>query len=82
MEHKFLRLYVDGVWTGKADRTITVQEGKDVVKYDLDEYAKQHGIELPDAKKGKKAVNTIEDIQEKEDADMGSTQSEGSAKES
>ena len=57
MQHKFLRLFVDGVWTGKADRTITVQEGKDVVKYDLDEYAKEY-------------------------ADMGSTQSKGSAKES
>jgi len=82
MEHKFLRLFVDGVWTGKEDRTITVQEGQNVVEYNLDEYAKQHGIELPEGKKAKKVVNTIEDIQEKDDADMGSTQSKGSTKES
>ena len=71
------RSIVNGKW---------IKDSYDVViggeTYDFRDLAKQHGIELPDAKKSKKAVNTIEDIQEKEDADMGSTQSEGSAKES
>jgi len=53
MEHKFLKLYKDGVWTGRHDRKITV-EG---VEHDLDDYAQAHGIELPDAKKSKKKIN-------------------------
>jgi hypothetical protein len=59
MEHRFLNLFVDGVWTGNADRSISINGEK----HDLDEYAKAHGIELPDAKKSKKAINT--DIEEK-----------------
>ena len=59
MEHKFLRLFVDGVWTGHADRTISIAGEK----HDMDEYAKEHGIELPDAKKSKKTINT--DVEEK-----------------
>jgi len=43
MKHKFLRLFKDGVWTGNADRSIRV----DGHVHDLDEYAKEHGIELP-----------------------------------
>ena len=53
MEHKFLRLFVDGKWTGKEDRSITING----VKHDMDEYAKEHGITLPDAKKSTKKVN-------------------------
>ena len=59
MEHKFMRLFVDGVWTGNADRSISIAG----VKHDMDEYAKQHGIELPDAKKSKKTIN--KDVKEK-----------------
>ena len=55
MEHKFLRLFVNGVWTGHADRTISIAGEK----HDMDEYAKEHGIELPE---GKKWINT--DIEE------------------
>jgi len=59
MEHKFMRLFVDGVWTGNADRSISING----LKHDMDEYAKQHGIELPDAKKSKKTIN--KDVKEK-----------------
>lgn len=59
MRHKFLRLYVDGKWTGNADRTIIVNGET----HHLDEYAEAHGIQLPDAKKSKKTINT--DIKEK-----------------
>jgi len=57
MKHKFLRLFdADGNWT-RPTRTIKV----DGVEYDMDEYAKQHGIVLPDSKaqkKPKKEINT------------------------
>lgn len=59
MEHRFLNLFIDGVWTGNADRTISI----DGEKHDMDKYAKQHGINLPDAKKSKKTINT--DVEEK-----------------
>jgi hypothetical protein len=49
---------INGVWT-KSQRKINV----DGVEHDLDEYAKQHGIDLPDSKKSKKQINT--DIEEK-----------------
>lgn len=65
MEHKFLRNFDQhGVWC-KATREITVNGEK----HDLDEYAKAHGISLPDSKKSKKHINT--DIQEESHADMG-----------
>lgn len=67
MQHKFMRLYINGEWTGNPERTIRVNG----VTHDLDTYAKQHGIELPDAKKAKKQVNITEDIQREEHADMG-----------
>lgn len=57
MEHKFLRLFKDGVWTGNEDRSIRVNGEW----HNLDEYAKQHKIELPEGKKPKKAVNTKEE---------------------
>lgn len=65
MEHKFLKNFdKNGIWT-KEDRTIRIQG----VEHDMDEYAKEHGIELPDSKsKPKKQVNI--DIQEEEHADM------------
>ena len=63
MEHKFLKLYKDGVWIGNKERTITVKGEA----HDLDVYAKQHGIELPDAKKPAIKINKQE---EKRDADM------------
>ena len=70
MSHKWLRGYVDGVWT-KPERKIKV----DGEWHDLDEYAKKVGVHLPDTyeqehgmlKKSKKQVNT--DIKEKH-ADM------------
>jgi len=77
MEHKFMRLFVDGKWTGKEDRSITING----VKHDMDEYAKEHGITLPDAKKSTKKVNI--DIQEETHEDMerphdaGSTEVDG-----
>ena len=46
-----MRLYINGEWTGNPERTIRVNG----VTHDLDTYAKQHGIELPDANKGKEA---------------------------
>ena len=70
MEHRFLNLFVNGVWTGNPDRTISING----VKHDMDEYAKQHGIKLPDAKKSKKQINT--DIEEK-DEDMEPTHDSG-----
>ena len=77
MKHKFLRLFVDGKWTGKEDRTIRVSG----VEHDMDEYAKEHGIELPDSKKHnkpkdiKKEVNTNADMGQS--FDKGSTEVDG-----
>lgn len=39
-----------GKWLGNKDRTITV-DGEAIT---IDEYAKEHGIELPDSKHSKK----------------------------
>ena len=63
MTHKLFRLYVDGKWTGNPGRQITVNGEK----VDLDDYAKEHGIELPDSKKHKpkdikKEVNSNADM--------------------
>jgi len=69
-EHKILKLFKDGVWTGHPDRTISINGEK----HDLDEWAKAHGIDLPDAKKTKKQVNSY--------ADMGKTSDEGHLEES
>ena len=76
MEHKFLRLFKDGVWTGNADRTIRVGG----VTHDLDDYAKANGIDLPDAGKSKKTINI--DIEVKDEdlerpLDTGSTDIDG-----
>jgi len=64
MEHKFLNLFVDGVWTGKPDRSIRING----VKHDMDEYAKEHGITLPDSKKSKKQVNSYADLDKQDDS--------------
>ena len=76
MEHKFMRLFRNGVWTGNPDRTIKING----VVHDMDEYAKKHGIELPDAKKSKKKINI--DIEEKHEDmepahDSGDTEVDG-----
>jgi len=71
MTHRFLRLFVDGKWTGNLDRTIKVNGEI----HDLDEYAKEHGIELPDSKAMfkqpkdvKKEVNTHADMGKQDDS--------------
>lgn len=67
MEHRFLKLFVDGVWTGNADRSISILG----VKYDMDEYAKEQGIKLPDSKKEPKhklQVNSYADMEHKDDS--------------
>lgn len=76
MEHRFLKLFVDGVWTGNPDRSISIAG----VKHNMDEYAEAHGIELPDAKKSKKKINT--DVEEKHEDlershDSGDTEVDG-----
>ena len=75
MEHKFLSLFKDGKWTGNEDRTITVNGGV----HDLDDYAKQHGIDLPEGKKAKPKINKVE---EKQDADMEQPLKTGDTEES
>jgi hypothetical protein len=60
MEHRFLKVFVDGVWP-RPDRIIKVNG----VEHDMDEYAKEHGITLPDSKK---KIN--KDVKEKDHADM------------
>jgi len=74
MEHKWMRLFKNGVWHGSADRTITVKG----VEHNLDEYAKEHGIDLPDAKsnkKSKKEVNSYADMEQPHDS--GHTEEHG-----
>jgi len=64
--NKILRLYSNGVWQGSPDRTITVKG----VTHNLDEYAKEQGIELPDGNKTKvlkpfkKEVNSYADMEQ------------------
>ena len=50
MEHRWLKLFKHGEWTGRPCSTITVKG----VEHNMDEYAKEHGVELPDAKKNSK----------------------------
>jgi hypothetical protein len=74
MEHKFLRLFKDGVWTGSQDRVIRI----DGVEHDMDEYAKEHGIVLPDSKGGKKPKKEINiDVEDKGYEDMEQQVDEG-----
>tara|TARA_R100001460_G_scaffold56043_2_gene95475 strand:- start:313 stop:525 length:213 start_codon:yes stop_codon:yes gene_type:complete len=63
MEHKWLKNFdADGNWT-KPERILHI--GGEV--HDLDEYAKKHGIDLPDSKNKKTKVNSNEDIQRQDD---------------
>tara|TARA_R110000782_G_scaffold75020_3_gene149840 strand:- start:1607 stop:1861 length:255 start_codon:yes stop_codon:yes gene_type:complete len=76
MAFNHMRLYTNGVYTGRKDRKITIGG----VEHDLDQYAKQHGIELPDAKNSKKTINT--DVEEKHEdlerpLDSGDTEVDG-----
>lgn len=73
MEHKWLRNFdQDGNWT-KAERTISVNG----VKHDLDEYAKEHGIELPDGKKSKPKKQVNIDIKDEDYADLEESHDSG-----
>lgn len=79
---KFLRGFdSDGVWT-KESRMIRVDENGVVREVDMDEYANEHNIDLPDAQKHKKSKKTINiDIEDKGYGDMEQTFSDGSAEE-
>ena len=76
MKHKFLRGFdLEGKWT-KPTRIIRISG----VEHDMDEYAKEHGIELPDSKSKKhkdikKEVNTHADMEQSHDE--GSTEVDG-----
>ena len=74
MEHKWLKNFdSQGNWT-KPERKLHI----DGVWYDLDEYAKEKGIQLPDSKpvsikadtvkKHKTKVNSNEDIRQQDDS--------------
>lgn len=80
MTHKFLTFFDEhGNWLGNPDRSIRVNG----VVHNLDEYAKEHGIELPSgptAPNKPKKVNT--DIEEKHEDmeqshDSGDTEVDG-----
>ena len=62
----------EGKWT-KAERIISV----DGVQHDLDDYAKQHGIELPDSKKSKSKKQVNIDIKDEDYADLGQSHDSG-----
>jgi len=76
--HKVLKLYKNGVWQGKPDRTIMLNG----VKHDLDEWAAQNNIDLPDAKKSKKKVNIDTDIKEERYGSLEQEHDEGHTEES
>lgn len=63
---------------GHSGETVTIYGEQ----YNTHELAKEHGIDLPKAKKAKKQVNINEDIQEERHADMEQTLDEGHTKES
>jgi len=72
MEHKWMRLYKEGVWTGSEDRMVTLKDGS---RHSIDDLAKEHGLDLPDSGakpklKSKKTINTVVDIQEKRHEDL------------
>ena len=73
MEHKWLKNFdADGNWT-KPERVLHIG-GK---VHDLDEYAKKHGIDLPDSKKKKTKVNSNEDIRQQDDEGINSESGNG-----
>jgi hypothetical protein len=66
-----------GKWLGNKDRSMLVA-GKWTT---VDEYAEEHGIELPEVKTSKKPAKQVNiDIEEKANADMGQSQHERSSK--
>lgn len=79
MEHRWMKLFdAEGNWT-RPERKIKVNG----VEHDLDEYAKEHGIELPSGptapnkpKKSNKINIDIEDKHEDLDESHGSADSE------
>jgi len=76
MEHKWMRLFVNGEWTGREDRKVTLSDGSE---HSIDDLAKKHGIELPSKPKKANKINT--DIKEKSYGDLGQAHDEGSAEE-
>lgn len=77
MEHKWLRLFKNGEWTGSPDRMIAVNGEW----HNLDEYAKEHGIELPVAQKKAKSKKKS-DVEVNSYGDMGEEHHEGHSEES
>ena len=74
MEHKFMRNFRDGEWHGREDRVIVVNG----VEHDMDKYAKEHGIVLPDSKAHKKPKKEINiDVEDKGYGDMERQESTG-----
>ena len=71
MEHKWLRNFDShGNWT-KDSRDIRIESNGVIITVDMDEYAKDNGIVLPDSKKQPKQktkVNSNEDIREQDDS--------------
>lgn len=77
MEHKWLRNFDEhGVWT-KPTREIRVEINGVITRVDMDEYAKEKGIELPDSKFLKKKDKKVEKHE-----DMGEALEEGDSEES
>ena len=63
-----------GKWIGSSDRMIRFNNQS----ISIDEYAEQHGIQLPEPKISKKSVKQVNiDIEEKEHADMGQQDDSG-----
>ena len=78
MEHMWLRNFdANGNWT-KESRIIRVKQGNQMVEVDMDEYAAEHGIELPDSKKATKHTKSTKskDIEVNIDADMAESHDE------
>lgn len=81
MEHKWLRLFKNGVWTGREDRKVIFKGAE----HSIDDLAKEYDLDLPDAKpmkKEQKQINKIvddlqNDIKVKEYEDMGKSQQDG-----
>lgn len=70
MAFNHMKLYTqEGVWQGRKDRKITIKG----VEHNIDDWAKDHGIELPDSK-SKKQINT--DVEETHE-DMEPTHDSG-----
>ena len=66
MKHKWLRNFdADGKWT-KPSRDIRIEVDGKIKVVNMDEYAKELGIILPDSKKPKKQVNSNEDIRQQD----------------